>query len=265
MNPTNFAAQMLDDVKLESFAQAVVRSGSATQAYRDVFDPERANPNTTAWARGCQLNARPDVSRRVHELRAAALATSQISVQVLIEELRDIATADPMELSRTVVTNCRHCHGHEHKYQWIDVEEFVTECDRIAADDDARREASKTGRIKATPLPSDDGGFGYETRRDPHPMCPQCMGAGHLRVLVPDVTTLSHKAAKLYKGVKQKGDGSIEILMHDQLAARDQLHRLLGAYKDTLAVNAPPAPEVGKSAGDVHRSYLTMIQGGRAA
>jgi hypothetical protein len=52
--------------------------------------------------------------------------------------------------------------------------------------------------------------------------------------------------------------------MHDQIAARDQLNRMMGAYKDQLAVSTPQA-ETGKPAGDVHRSYLTMIKGGKAA
>lgn len=256
---------MLDSVKLESFAQAVVRLGVAASAYREVFDPERSLPNTTAWERASKLNARPDVSRRVHELRAAALATSQISVQVLIADLQDIVNADPNDLCRSVVSACRYCHGIGHAYQWIDTDEYVAKCDEVQGDNDARREASKTGRTKDVPLPTCDGGFGYDPRRDPAPMCPQCMGAGFLRVVIPDTTQLSPRALKLYKGIRVKGDGSVEVLMHDQIAARDQLHRLLGAYKDTLAVNTPAAPETGKSPGDVHRSYLTMIQGGRAA
>lgn len=259
------AAQMLDAPKMESFAQAVVRLGTATAAYREVFDPEGNAHHSTHWERGCRLNARPDVSRRVHELRAAALATSQISVQVLIDDLKLLVSADPNELSKSVITNCRHCHGIGHAYQWIDTDEYVHECDKVQADNDARREASKTGRTKDTPLPTCDGGFGYTVRRDPAPMCPSCMGAGTLHVVIADTTKLSPAGSKLYKGIRVKGDGSVEVLMHDQVAARDQLHRLLGAYKDTLAVNAPPAPETGKTAGDVHRSYLTMINGGKAA
>lgn len=256
---------MLDNVKLESFAQAVVRLGIAASAYREVFDPGRELPNTTAWERASKLNARPDVVKRVRELRAAALATSQISVQALIADLQDIVEADPNDLCRSVVSACRHCHGIDHKYQWIDADEYVVKCDEVQADNDFRRENSKTGKTRDVPLPTCDGGFGYDVRRDPHGMCPECMGAGFLRVIIPDTTQLGPQARKLYKGIRVKGDGSVEVLMHDQVAARDQLHRLLGAYKDTLAVNQPPAPEVGKSAGDVHRSYLTMIQGGRAA
>lgn len=259
------ADNMLDTVKLENFAQAVVRLGTATAAYREVFDPEHEYPNNTHWSRGCQLNARPDVSRRVHELRSAALRDSQIDVRVLIEELRDIVAADPGELSRATVVNCRYCHGDGHLYQWFNADEFALACDEVHNDNEARREASKTGKIKEKPLPTCDGGFGFDMRREPHPMCPACCGAGTLHVVIPDTTSLSPRAARLYKGVRKKGDGSIEILMHDQIAARDQLHRLLGAYKDNLAVNQPPAAETGKSAGDVHRSYLTMIQGGRAA
>lgn len=259
------AENMLDSVKLENFAQAVVRLGTATAAYVEAFDPEREHCHTTHWERGCRLNARPDVSKRVQELRAAALRDSQTDVASLIADLKLLISADPNELSRSVITNCRHCHGVDHLYQWIDADEYVAKCDEVQADNDLRREQSKTGRTKDTPLPTCDGGFGYTVRRDPAPMCPACMGAGTLHVIIADTTKLSPAGLKLYKGIRVKGDGSVEVLMHDQVAARDQLHRLLGAYKDTLAVNAPPAPQVGKSAGDVHRAYLTMLQGGRAA
>jgi phage terminase small subunit len=259
------AKNMLDSVKLEHFAQAVVRLGTATAAYREAFDPEGERPHQTHWARGCQLNARPDVSKRVQELRAAALRDSQTDVASLIADLKLLVSADPNELSRSVITNCRHCHGIGHAYQWIDGNEYAAKCDEVQADNDLRREQSKTGKTRDKPLPDCDGGFGFVVRRDPAPMCPNCMGAGQLHVIIADTTKLSPAGSRLYKGIRVKGDGSVEVLMHDQVAARDQLHRLLGAYKDTLAVNQPPAPEVGKSPGDVHRSYLTMIQGGRAA
>jgi phage terminase small subunit len=240
----------------ERFAQAHVRLGTATAAYREVYDPEGVVPNTTAWDRGCKLSQRPDISARYRHLRAEALAQSQVKVVALIDDLYDIATADPNELSRSVVVNCRHCYGDGHEYQWVDVAEFEAACATIERENEGRKRQKK--------LPEIAGGFGFVLHRAPNGMCTSCCGAGELHVIISDTTQLSPRAAKLYKGIRIKGNGDREVLMHDQLAARDQLHRLIGAYKDSLALPVLPTGDV-KPGADVHRTYLTMITGGKRA
>lgn len=253
MNP---GASPLTVADHENFVQAYVRLGSATAAWREVYDPNGVKPNTTAWEQGCRLSQRPDVSARYRYLRAEALAASQVKVVALIDDLYDIATADPNELCRSVVVNCRHCHGENFEYQWIDVAEFEAEVAKVERENENRK------RQKA--LPEICGGFGFVLMRDPNPMCPSCCGAGHLHVIIADTTRLSPQGRKLYKGIRVKGNGDREVLMHDQLAARDQLHRLLGAYKDSLAIPTVPTGEV-KPGADVHRTYLSMIAGGKRA
>jgi phage terminase small subunit len=253
MNP---GASPLTVADHENFAAAYVRLGTATAAWREVYDPANTMSNSTAWARGCQLAARPDISARYRHLRAEALAQSQVKVVALIDDLYDIATADPNELSRSVVINCRCCYGEGHEYQWIDVEEFEAACAKI--------ERENEGRKRQKALPEIGGGFGYVRMREPNPMCPHCCGAGELFVIIADTTRLSPAGRKLYKGIRVKGNGDREVLMHDQLAARDQLHRLIGAYKDSLALPVMPQGEV-KPGADVHRTYLSMVRGGKAA
>ncbi len=64
--------------------------------------------------------------------------------------------------------------------------------------------------------------------------------------------------------MKQKADGSIEILMHDQLAARDQLHKLAGAYKETLRVPERPVEDTGPMTPErAEQAYLKLVQGGK--
>ena len=104
-------------------------------------------------------------------------------------------------------------------------------------------QASKPKKGKAPlVMPDPSGGFGFDMRADPAPECPHCLGDGWTRVTPMDTTKLSPQARKLFKGVKQKGDGSIEILMHDQMEARDMLIKMLGAYKDPKQVAPPPPP-----------------------
>lgn len=242
----------------EAFAQAVVRLETATDAYREVFKPEPHVSNVAVWHMACRMKARTDVANRIGYLRAEALRHSQVEVIEMIHDLVDIIRADPNELQRTVVVNCRHCHGEEHRYQW-DGAEYARACDEVER---ANVSLAAKGQ-KPRELPDLLGGFGWDAMADPNPMCPECKGAGILHVIIADTTKLSKRAAKLYKGIKVKGNGDREILMHDQMQARDQLHRLVGAYKDSLAI--PTLPEATVKPGqDVSKTYLAMVHGKRA-
>lgn len=248
------SSKPLDFPKHEEFAQACVRLNNNSQAYREVFGA--TGSSRTVWVDACHMANRIDVGRRIDWLRAASLERAQISVVSLMHDLYDIATADPAELTRMLVVNCRHCHGVKFGFQWIDTDEFVGACELV------ERTNMLTPK-SPQPLPTCDGGFGHDTHADPHPMCPHCLGLGRREVLVADTTNLSGKARKLYKGAKVKADGSIEILMHDQVAARDQLHKLAGAYKTDSNGGAltPPMPQPGEAgkAGDASVTYLAMV------
>jgi phage terminase small subunit len=258
---THDGSKPLEHANHEDFAQAVVRHNNQSMAYREVFTVKPETPPRLVWEEASRLARRMDVSVRIDWLRAQSLERSQISVVALMRDLYDIATADATELTRMVVTNCRHCHGVNFGYQWVDETEFVAECERIEALNAA---AGEKGPQHV--LPSCDGGFGFDTHGAPNARCPHCMGVGIRTTWVNDTTALSDKARKLFKGVKTKSDGSIEILMHDQLAARDQLHKLAGAYKTNSDGQslAPPAPTTAPS-GDASVTYLAMVHGGRKA
>lgn len=257
----------LPDLDDERFAAALVIHGNnATAAYLAVRpDTKAARP--TIWAMACRWRGRPDISMRYNQLRAATLQSNGIDLASLVQDIHDIATADPNELVRPIKGCCRHCHGIDFKYQWRDADEFVAACDAVQLDNDERRERSATGKTRDKPLPEFDGGEGFDPHNSPNPACPECMGAGTTHVYIADTTQLSPKAAKLYKGIKMTAAGP-EILMHDQQAARDMLNRMAGVYKD-----APPLPggsadggvpgEVAiEDAGDV---YMQLVHGGAPA
>lgn len=50
------------------------------------------------------------------------------------------------------------------------------------------------------------------------------------RVVVTPTDELSPAARMLLRSVRQKASGEIEIRMHDQLVASDQLNRMQGSY-----------------------------------
>ncbi len=239
----------LDDPELEAYAHALVKHGGCqSPAFREVF-PGRAEHCTrnSLWVMAHRIASDPRVDARYHSLRTETLARVNVSLASLVQDLHDIVTADPRELVRTIVVNCRHCHGEGFAYQWVDENEFCDACDTVQADNDRRREASSTGRTVDKPLPTCEGGFGFVVTRGANDSCPMCLGAGMRHTIVADMGELSDKGRKLYKGVKIKGDGSLEILMHDQAQARDMLHRMAGAYRDGAKLPGDPGTDPGEA------------------
>ncbi|MEO8062145.1 MAG: terminase small subunit [Pseudomonadota bacterium] len=232
----------------ERFARLVVELGAQAAAYRQAFS---VGPNTlpaTVWQEASRLANEPVIAARIRELRDEAAALTTINTAARMQWLHDIETADPNELERVLLFNCRHCRGEDHRYQWTDGMEFADACD-------AAQRMSK-------PLPGCDGGFGFNAALEPVATCSQCRGQGEPRKIVADTTKLTGRAARLYKGCRVKANGEIEILMHDQLAARDQLNRMLGAYKEAQSPAATPLP-LAKSCTpeEAARAYMRMIQG----
>lgn len=238
----------------EHFAQLCVSLCNASAAYRQAYDVGKVGSNfRTIHAQASQLLAKPHVAARVQQLRDEAAAASAVpSLATRIAELREIEIADPRELCGIRRVNCRYCHGEGYKFQWVDEAEYGHAYDAAL-------------RAKQ-PLPDLSGGFGFHGLAEPAPECPKCYGEGSAAPYVTDVTKITSSARRLYKGVKIKGNGDIEILMHDQLAARDQLNRIMGAYKDGAGrqgVNLPSSEEaaVRPDANDEEaaRGYLQMV------
>jgi len=146
--------------------------------------------------------------------------------------------------------NCRYCRGEGHAYQWRDDMEYAQACD-----------AALKAKEK---MPTCEGGVGFNGTLDPVKDCPRCWGVGEQRPIVADTTKLTGPAARLYKGVKIKGNGDIEVLLHDQLKARDMLNRIQGIYKDNTAA-MPPAASTSqqiaqaKTPEERQRAYLQLV------
>lgn len=236
--------------KQEDFARAYVEYRNATTAYRMVYD---VGPNTkirSVSIQASRLLAHPIVAERIEELRALAESKTVMRARELLGDLLDIATADPNELIRHSRVNCRHCRGVGHAYQWQDAEWSI----KAAVAMDAEQ-----------PPPRDDGGFGYDPTLPPVPTCPLCFGQGVAVVDVANTDELTGKARKLYKGIKLKGDGSLEVLMHDQADARKELAKIFGIYADGkgrgIDLTAPPAELAGDAtAADSAATYLEMVR-----
>lgn len=241
----------------EKFAQLYVQLGNYSAAYRQSYDVDAKTLWTTVATEASRLAAHPDVAARIRQLQDEAAAKSAIpSLAARMQELREMESADARDICGLRWVCCRHCHGIDHGYQWADDLEYAKACDVAVT-------AKK-------PLPDMSGGFGYNGTLAPVQDCPRCWGMGTQQPYVNDITKLTGPAVRLYKGVKIKGNGDIEILLHDQMQARDMLNRFMGAYKDGAAAiigGGNAAAEAVKQAQDARtpeerqRNYLRVVSG----
>jgi hypothetical protein len=156
------------------------------------------------------------VAARIRELYDQAAQVTTISTRARMVRLQEIIEADPGEIVRVVTEPCGVC--------WADDLVLAGAMDRALA---------IRGPMPDTDAPRDD--------------CPDCRGHGVSRIIITPTDQLSPSARRLLKAIKQKSDGSIEVQMHDQLSASDQLNRMAGVYVEkSVSLNATvaiPVPE----------------------
>jgi hypothetical protein len=93
----------------------------------------------------------------------------------------------------------------------------------------------------------------------PNDDCPACKGRGETKTILADTSKVSPGARRLYKGVELYPDGSVKkLLVHDQMQARYELHRLKGMHVErSLSVsahmNVPQMAEVVATPEDVEK------------
>lgn len=209
------------------------------EAYRFAYRVGDDTAPGTVRNNGYKVLNHPRVAARVRELQEAAGARSVQSTAYLIRELEEMVSADLNELMQLVVGACRHCYGHSHRYQWRDADEYLDACVRAL-------DASENP-------PNDAGGYGYKFDREPHPECDHCQGSGVQRVRFTNTADLSPGVRRLFKGIELFPDGGIKrVLLHDQMQARIELHKLRGMHIDrsvslTAHVAVPALKDMSRS------------------
>ena len=200
--------------KAAGYADSVAR----TKAFRWVSSPEQ----------------KPQLYYEIQEALKRRSIRTGITADKVLERYWQIATADPNELTQMNIRSCRHCHGINHKFQWIDEDEFndvLSEAERKQAQ--LRRMGTPEDELPD--LPDDEGGYGFDPRLDPHEDCPRCFGEGKNMLYIASTKRLSPQGQALFAGIKQTKAG-VEVLMHDQKAALDQVARHLGMFNDKLTL-----------------------------
>lgn len=156
----------------------------------------------------------------------ARLKRVDYSQDQMFNRLRLMLTADVNEIVEHRRENCRHCHGKDFLYQWIDQAEHEKVCDEIDR-------SLEDGQLPN--YPSSDGGFGFDVHAMPNPECPQCGGLGYPRVVIHDTRFLSPGARMIYQGVKQTKEG-IEAKLIDQLAVARTMMQHMGMLDPKLTL-----------------------------
>lgn len=159
-----------------------------------------------------------EISAAITETARTIAKRSEITVEAVLQRWWDIANANPNDLMELRRNCCRHCYGAAHAYQWTEVE-YSREVDK----------AIESGK----PPPDGLGGFGFDSKLPPHPLCPECSGKGEEEVFFKDTRNLKGSAALLYAGVQKTKDG-LKVLVHDQAAALERISRYLGMSKERV-------------------------------
>lgn len=156
----------------------------------------------------------------------ARLKRVDYSQDQMFNRLRLMLTADVNEIVEHRRENCRHCHGKDFLYQWIDEAEHEKVCDEIDR-------SLEDGQLPN--YPSSDGGFGFDVHAMPNPECPQCGGLGYSRTVIHDTRFLSPGARMIYQGVKQTKEG-VEAKVIDQLAVARTMMQHMGMLDPKLTL-----------------------------
>lgn len=165
-----------------------------------------------------------EIQARIAELCAERNAAVKVEANEVLRHVLAVATVDPNEIMEVRRGCCRHCHGTEHRYQYVDERELK------------RARASFDDSLESLVEDFEHGGLGYDGRKQPHPDCPQCSGEGSAYAHVKDTRFLSPAARSLFAGVKQTKDG-IEVKLNSQDKSRELLLRHLGLLTDKLEVS----------------------------
>src|ERR1700747_659828 len=227
----------------EAFARLFTLYNNATRAYVEAacYTGPRATARVLAW----EMSNKPHVRARVREYESAAAAATVIDYAAILDHDRAVVEgyryAD--QVMQHVHQCCRYCHGVEHRYQWIDFEEYLDALRRVD-DENAKRAEYKQREL---PLPSEAGGYGYDPQVEPDLFCPRCEGRGTSVTTFADTTKLDGPARAIVKGMKVTTNG-IEVLLHDVDKAKERLLRAGGYLKDGVGESAARGAAMGAAA-----------------
>lgn len=192
----------------------------------------------TAGKIGSENLSKPEIAAAVSAAQDERAKRTGITADRVLQELALIAFGDARRLVEHRRTACRHCYG----------KGFLRQRTKAELDRDRQAHERMVRRHKARVAADDDyegdppgpfdeeGGVGWDPRKDPHPDCPECLGEGRGRTIIRDTRRLDDAARALYLGVKETKDG-FEVKTASKEHALELLGKHLKLFTDKLEVS----------------------------
>lgn len=199
---------------------------NATAAYERVY----AARGAAAQVNASRLLADPRILAEIARRDEATAERNRLTVDRLAQHLAELVEADPRDLIEYRRGACRHCHGHNFRYQ-----RTVGELERDVAEyKKQNKRDARVGLVDLDPMAAFfdyAGGVGFNPNKDPNPECPECFGRGEGYTYAKDLRKVPSAAARLFAGVKETKDG-FEIKTRSQDKALELAMRAAGMLKD---------------------------------
>lgn len=180
-----------------------------------------------------QLMARPHVVAEINRQIDARSERVRIEQDEVLRDLVSVLRADASSIVEYRRTCCRYCYGEGHRYQRTAGEMARDRRQHVRLE----REAEKAGDPPLEPF-DEQGGIGWDPRREPTDDCPECFGEGNGEMHLKDTRTLVGGDRRLFDGVRQTKEG-IEVKVRDRTKVAELIGRHLGMFNDRLELNRP--------------------------
>lgn len=169
---------------------------------------------------------------------------AEATLEEVITFHHELATADPRRLTPFKYGACRYCWGEDHSWHYTrgELRESLRQY---------QMQWNSRPHKPGDKMPPFDikGGDGYDMYRDPmrgptctmgepnsDHTCPECHGAGEVRLMPLDLQNLSYGETLLYNGVRFHKDGSFQIMLNNRAASMDRVAELRGFVRPRLPV-----------------------------
>jgi len=235
--------------KQRRFCEEYLVDLNATQAYlRAGYEVSEKTASTNS----SRMLANAKVAAHIQALKKGRAERTGTDADMVVQQWREIAMANPNDLMEFRRGCCRFCWGKDFKYQRTPREmEAAREAfeRQVAA---KIEQAKKDGEDAFIPPPFDEeGGVGYNRTRAANKDCPECFGDGEGYAHFKDTRYLPAPALTLYGGVKVTREG-IEIKVNSKEKALEMLARHNGMLIEKVE-------QTGKDGGPIeHKHNVTM-------
>jgi phage terminase small subunit len=209
-------------------------------ATRAGYSSRTANEQATRLLADVRIKAIVDERKRDRQIRI------EIDQDKIVLGLLNEITADPNDLVQYRRPPCRCCYGAGNRYQYTPNE--IEQARKKHAETLLIAQASGVKLTQDEKEFDEQGGLGYDPRKEPNPDCPECFGEGKGEIFLHDTRKVTGKARSIYAGVHQGKDG-LKMILKNQNDARTLLMRHAGMLNDKL-----------KLQGDAENPLIALIK-----